>query len=174
LVDERLFAAFLRRHSSELFRLAYLLSGDPHSAEELLQDTFARLLARWDRVEGADSPLAYVRRSLVNAYTSSRRRPASRDVPMWDPPDVANGADLAQELADRDRTVALLQSLPVRQRTALVLRYLHGLSDAEIADILGCRLSTVRSVINRGAAAARAESTRLDQLEREQEGRSSR
>ena len=72
------FAAFVRDNTPALLRTAYLLTGDAVNAEELVQDTMARLYPKWDRVEAADVPLAYVRRSLANGYVNQRRRASRR------------------------------------------------------------------------------------------------
>ena len=76
--DEDPFGLFVRLHSEALFRFAYLLTGSSMYAEELLQDTLTRLYPRWARVAAADSPVAYVRRSLANRYVSVHRRPLIR------------------------------------------------------------------------------------------------
>ena len=73
------FAGFVREHTPALLRTAYLLTGNAQSAEELVQDTFVRLYPKWDRVAGADVPLAYVRRSLTNGYINYQRRAARRE-----------------------------------------------------------------------------------------------
>jgi RNA polymerase sigma-70 factor (sigma-E family) len=153
------FPGFVRTHSRSLFGTAYLLTGSGHAAEELLQDTLAALYPKWHRVTAADSPLAYVRRALTNRFVSNARRPAARDLSFWDLPDGAAPIDMADTVAEQRWLWSLLRGLPERQRAALVLRYFHDLSDGEIAAHLGCRAGTVRSLISRGLASMRGETT---------------
>jgi RNA polymerase sigma-70 factor (sigma-E family) len=150
------FEQFVRRHSPALFHTALLLCGNRHDAEELVQDTLARLLPKWDRVRQADSELAYVRRSLTNRFISARRAPAVRDASLWELPDGWDGRDLSESVAVSRTIWQLLGALPNRQRAALVMRHFHDLPDAEIAAALGCRVATVRSLTSRGLAALRA------------------
>ena len=150
------FTSFVRAHTAGLLRTAYLLTGDPVSAEELVQDTLVHLYPKWDKVRAADAPLAYVRRSMTNGFVNQRRRPASRELTVETVPDVGAQDTGPLRLADRDEIWTLLRTLPERQRAALVLRYFHDLPDAEIADTLSCRAGTVRSLISRGLSAMRA------------------
>ena len=152
------FAGFVRINTPALLRTAYLLTGNAVAAEELVQDTLVHLYSRWERVEAADVPLAYVRRSLANSFVTQRRRPsASREYAVAELPDRADGRDAFARVGDRDEVWGLLDTLPERQRAALVLRYFHDQSDAEIADALDCRLGTVRSLISRGLATLRGD-----------------
>lgn len=151
---EGVFAAFVSAHTRALLRTAYLLTGDGAAAEELVQDTLVRLYPKWDRVDGADVPLAYVRRSLANGYLN-RTRAARRELAVWDLPERPDFRDRAGQFDDRDQIWAGLRTLPERQRVALVLRYFEDLSDEAIAEALGCRIGTVRSLISRGLASLR-------------------
>jgi RNA polymerase sigma-70 factor (sigma-E family) len=150
------FAEFVKARGGSLFRTAFLLTSNTHGAEELVQDTLALLYPKWDRAAQADAPLAYVRRALVNRFVSGQRRPAARDIAMWELPDRPDpAADQAGLVTDRMLLWQLLATLPQRQRAALVMRYFHDLPDDEIAAALGCRHATVRSLISRGVAAMR-------------------
>lgn len=152
------FAGFVRVNTPALLRTAYLLTGNSVAAEELVQDTLVHLYPRWARVEAADVPLAYVRRSLANAFVTQKRRPgSSRELVVDVLPDRADRRDDYARVTDRDEIWGLLRTLPERQRAALVLRYFHDQSDEEIADALDCRLGTVRSLISRGLAALRGD-----------------
>ncbi|MGH8862668.1 MAG: SigE family RNA polymerase sigma factor [Jatrophihabitantaceae bacterium] len=144
------FDAFVRAHTTALLRTAVLLTGSRDVAEELVQDTLAHLYPRWDRVVAADVPIAYVRRSLANRFVSSRRAPASRNISMWELPDGWDGTDISDAVATRREIWQLLGDLPSRQRAAIVLRYFHDLTDEQIADTMGCRAVTVRSLVSRG------------------------
>lgn len=149
------FADFVRANTPALVRTAYLLTGSADAAEELVQDTLVRLYPQWQRVENADVPIAYVRRSLANGFLNQRRRASSRDIVTDTVPDRPSERSSVDDLVDRDEVWALLQTLNERQRAALVLRYYEGLDDSEIATALGCREGTVRSLVSRGLAALR-------------------
>ena len=149
------FAAFVREHTPALLRTAYLLTGDTVNAEELVQDTMARLYPKWERVAAADVPLAYVRRALANGYVNQRRRASRREFAFADVPENPDQRDPLGQLADRDAIWAGLSTLPERQRTALVLRYFEDLADDDIAVAIGARVGTVRSLISRGLATLR-------------------
>jgi RNA polymerase sigma-70 factor (sigma-E family) len=142
-----------------LLRYAVMLTGDPHQAQDLVQETMVRVQLNWRRVARADSPERYVRRMLTNQYVDWRRGSWMRRVLLRGEPDetVAAPADHAQSAVDRDQVWSWLSRLPRRQRATLVLRYYEDLPDAEIADILGCAVGTVRSSISRALATLRTE-----------------
>jgi RNA polymerase sigma-70 factor (sigma-E family) len=147
------FREFVRQRAAPLHRSAYLLCGDWHLAEDLVQETFANAYAHWHRVQSADSPEAYVRRILLNEARERWRRhdvPVSRtDVKDQPAPDWADGVVRRAELFE-----ALLR-LPLKQRATIVLRYLDGLSERETAMALHCREGTVKSQASRAMAALR-------------------
>ncbi|MET8352837.1 SigE family RNA polymerase sigma factor [Micromonospora sp. NPDC005206] len=142
-----------------LLRYAVMLTGDPHQAQNLVQETMVRVQLNWRRVARADSPERYVRRMLTNQYVDWKRGSWMRRVLLRGEPDEALAApvDHAQSAVDRDQIWSWLSRLPRRQRATLVLRYYEDLPDAEIADILGCAVGTVRSSISRALATLRAE-----------------
>src|SRR6476646_7352979 len=156
LTDDDAFAAFVRSSARSLFGTAYLLTGDGIGAEELVQDTLARLYPGWSRIAVLEAPLAYVRRALVNRFVSQQRRPMARELVVADVPETPDTRDVADEVTDRGVLSVLLSTLPERQRAALVLRYFHDLPDDEIATALGCRQATVRSLLSRGIATMRS------------------
>jgi RNA polymerase sigma-70 factor (sigma-E family) len=149
------FTRFVREHTADLLRTGYLLTGDGSAAEELVQDTLVRLYPKWQLVEAAEVPLAYVRRSLANGFVNHTRRAARREYAVEFLPESVDESDRSGQLDDRDEIWTMLRTLPERQRTALVLRYFHDLPDEDIAAALGCREGTVRSLISRGLAALR-------------------
>jgi RNA polymerase sigma-70 factor (sigma-E family) len=164
--NDALFARFVREQTATLLRSAYLLTGSPAAAEDLVQDTLLRLLPKWDRVLAADVPMAYVRRSLVNGFLNQRRRPASREIVTDEVPERLDGGhDIGVDVSDRDLVWRLLATLPARQRAALVMRFFDDLPDEQIAENLGCRLGTVRSLISRGLVALRARTAREQALD---------
>jgi len=153
VTDELRFEAFVRAHATALLQAAVLLTGNRPDAEDLLQATLAHLYPRWARVAATEVPVAYVRRALVNRFISGRRD--NRTVPMWDVPDLRNDADAGDSAAIKELVWALLGRLPERQRAALVLRYFYDCTDTQIAEELGCRAVTVRSILSRATSALR-------------------
>ena len=149
------FAGFVREHTAVLLRTAYLMTGNAQAAEELVQDTFVRLYPKWDKVESAEVPIAYVRRAMTNGYINFQRRAARREYAYEDVPERLDERDAFGQLADRDQIWAGLRALPERQRAALVLRFFEDLSDEESAAALDCRVGTVRSLISRGLSTLR-------------------
>ncbi|HZJ27078.1 MAG TPA: SigE family RNA polymerase sigma factor [Acidimicrobiia bacterium] len=137
---------FVERYAA-MVRLAHLLTGSNAVGEDLVQDSLARMQRRWDRI---DDPVAYLRTAVVNASRSwhrSRRR-EQRRLRVVAPVDENVGLE-ARELLD------VLDDLPHGQRTAVVLRYYEGFSEAQIAEAMGCRPGTVKSHLHRGLAALR-------------------
>jgi RNA polymerase sigma-70 factor (sigma-E family) len=146
---------FMRANIAALLRRAYVLTGSGPAAEDLVQDTLVRLYPQWPRVENADVPLAYVRRSLTNTYLNQRRRGLHREISVDQIPEGPARHSTEKDVTDRDQVQTLLKALNQRQRAALVLRFYGGLSDAQIAENLGCPAGTVRSLISRGLATLR-------------------
>ncbi|NUR06158.1 MAG: SigE family RNA polymerase sigma factor [Nocardioidaceae bacterium] len=149
------FAAYMAARQPSLLRTAYLLAGDRHTAEDLVQTTFAKLYLSWDKVQRREVVDGYVRRILVNEHTSMWRRP-------WKRREVSTEALPEQQRHDRtDEGEAsavweFVQTLPRKQRAVIVLRYYEDLSEAEIADVLGVSVGTVKSQASRALAAMRA------------------
>src|SRR5688572_4436860 len=139
------FEAFVRGRWVALLRTAYLLTGDRHLAEDLLQESLAVAARHWDRVCRAGAPEAYVRRVLytrsVDAWRWRRRQPLPTDRREA----AATGADSS---ADSDRRVVLaaaLARLTPRQRAVLVLRFYEDRTEQQTAELLGCSVNTVKS-----------------------------
>jgi RNA polymerase sigma-70 factor (sigma-E family) len=140
--DRQEFAEFAAARSSALIRLAYVLTADQHAAEDLLQTALTRAAAHWERIHTA--PEAYVRQIMYREQVSWwRRRARRRETTMADPPEQA-WVPAASAEARLDLLQAL-RALPARKRAVLVLRYLEDLPEAQVADILGCSVGTVRS-----------------------------
>ena len=147
------FDSWVAARGPALLRLAYVLTGNGPDAEDVVQDALSRALPRWSRIAGVDDPDAYVRRMVVNAHVSRWRRFRRREVPVEVVRDGPAPAGVATE--DRDRLWRACQSLPVDQRTAVVLRFYEDLDYAEIAALTGVREGSVRSRVSRGIAAMR-------------------
>ncbi|HYQ69706.1 SigE family RNA polymerase sigma factor [Actinophytocola sp.] len=140
-----------------LLRFAAVLTGDRGLAEDVVQEVLLRVYGHWARIGALDSPKHYVRRMIVNEYLSWRRR-WGRVAPHADPPAVVDPvSDHAAVHAERDALRIELDKLPRRQRAVLVLRYYAGMSDIEIAEVLGCGAGTVRGYASRALAALRVE-----------------
>ncbi|HET7734911.1 MAG TPA: SigE family RNA polymerase sigma factor [Nocardioidaceae bacterium] len=142
-IDED-FAEFVHARWASLYRLAYLLTGSPSGAEDLLQTTLEKAYVRWSRIGGMEYAEAYVRRMLANVLVSSRRRAWVGEQPWGEVPDTV---DDSVELPVLDRALLwpLVCALPVRQRAVIVLRYYEDLSESQIAEALGCATGTVKS-----------------------------
>ncbi|MFE7508234.1 SigE family RNA polymerase sigma factor [Promicromonospora sp. NPDC057488] len=142
------FVAFVRDARPYLFRTAYLLCGDPHRAEDLVQGTFERVYRSWHRV-GAE-PRAYARRVLVNLRTDTWRRTARTDLPGDDVLRLPDTPDHAARVTVRDELVRALAQLPPQQRRVVVMRHLLDLTEAQVAGELGRSVGTVKSANARG------------------------
>ena len=147
------FAEFVAARSRQLIRLAYVLTGDQHTAEDLLQNALVKAAAHWGRIHTA--PEAYVRRIMYREQVSwLRRRVRRRETAMAQVPEPTAGDDAVSveaRLALRDALLAL----PPRRRAVLVLRYLEDLSESQVAEILGCSVGTVRSQNHKAVAQLR-------------------
>jgi RNA polymerase sigma-70 factor (sigma-E family) len=150
------FSVFMERSAPGLARTAWLLCGDEHRAEELVQQAFMRTYLSWSVARQRD-PLAYTRRTLANLRIDSWRK-RRREV-LMDPRDIPEGSATggAQVHADRDQLVRALATLSLRQRRIVVLRHLDGLSEREVAETLGVSIGTVKSTASRGVAHLRDE-----------------
>ncbi len=139
-----------------LLRFAYLLTGDRHLAEDLVQEVLAKAHRSWARIERLDAPDSYVRKAILNQYLSWRRRRSSGEVSIGEVPDTPAGADHASRHADRDAIWTMLTGLPRQQRAVLVLRFYEDLADAQIAELIGCSVATVRAHASRALTRLRA------------------
>ncbi len=152
---------FARSRLQALLRYAVMLTGDAHTAQDLVQETMIRVQLKWRRVVKADQPERYVQRMLTNVYIDLRRGSWMRRVTLLaepaEPRQYPSTADHAERTAARDEMWLLLARLPRRQRAALVLRFYEGLPDSEIAEVLGCAAGTVRAHISRALATLRAQ-----------------
>jgi RNA polymerase sigma-70 factor (sigma-E family) len=140
------FEEYVAVSSGRLLRFAYVLCGDRHLAEDLVQDVLARAHRRWSRIE-AEHPDTYLNSAIVRAHLSWRRRRASTEKILAEPPEPGLGAsspDFATRLAARDELWGRMSTLSRSQRAVLVLRYYEDLDDHRIAEVLGCAPATVR------------------------------
>jgi RNA polymerase sigma-70 factor (sigma-E family) len=150
------FAAYMAARQASLLRTAYLLTGDRHTAEDLVQTAFAKLYLAWDRVQRRELVDGYVRRILVNEHSSLWRRAFKRREVVSDAvPETHAPADRHDD-GESAALWAFVQTLPRKQRAVIVLRYYEDLSEAEIAETLGISVGTVKSQASRALAAMRS------------------
>ncbi len=159
--DEDRFREFARDNAVMLRRYGYLLCGDWHLAEDLVQTTLYKMYGAWPRIRGTDRPVSYARQTLTRCWLDERRRPWRRSErrtgtlpevvdPAADPAAHQQRSGLRAELA------AALDQLAPRQRAVLVLRYFCELPVAETARELRCSEGTVRSQAARALTALRS------------------
>jgi RNA polymerase sigma-70 factor (sigma-E family) len=149
-------ADLLGNAGDRLLRLAFQLCHERAGAEDLVQQALEQVCRRCrERRVDADDAEAYARRAVVNEYLRRRRLRSASELISDVVPDTTSAApDVA--LAERDAMWRSLGALPARQRAAVVLRYYEELPDRDIATLLGCRESTVRSLVARGLSTLRA------------------
>jgi RNA polymerase sigma-70 factor (sigma-E family) len=150
LYREHAVGELYRRHVTGLVRLALMLVGDQPSAEDVVQEAFLGLYRNWPGLDDRDQVDGYLRVAVVNGSRGVLRarrrawlRPVRHDPPVWS----AEAAAMATE--ERRQVLAAVAGLPRRQREVLALRYYAGLTDAEIASVLGVSRGTVTSTASR-------------------------
>ncbi|MEH0829785.1 MULTISPECIES: SigE family RNA polymerase sigma factor [unclassified Micromonospora] len=152
------YVEFVEAVTPKLRRTAYLMTGDRHRADDVVQQTLTRLYVKWGRARGADDVGAYVHRMLVNAFRQERR---SRwfGVQLFErppEPEPRGGAPgPGESLVDALAVRAALAAVPPGQRVVLVLRFYADLSVEQTAEVLGCSTGNVKSQTARGLAALR-------------------
>jgi RNA polymerase sigma-70 factor (sigma-E family) len=144
-------------HAPDALRLAWLLTGDRAVAQDLVQDAFVKMAGRLHHLRRQEAFGAYLRVTVVNlARMRGRRLKVERDYL------ARHQADLREQhrdpdVADAESLREALDRLPFRQRAAIVLRFYEDLPDEATAQVLGCRQTTVRSLIHRGLGTLRSE-----------------
>ena len=155
MADEAEFDDFVGTRTQPLLRTAYLLVQDEGLAEDLLQTAFAKLYLSWDRIRDREALDGYVRRIMVNENNSLWRRAWKRREHATDTMPEAGAVDTYDD-GMGGALWSFVQTLPPKQRSVVVLRYYEQLSEAEIADVLGISVGTVKSQASRALAALRA------------------
>ena len=152
---EQKYVEFVRGRLTRLHRTAYLLCGDGHRADDIVQATLTALYVNWKKAVRADNIDGYAHRVLVRRYLDDRRLRWSRvwlgDVPAG----AATAAPADHRYGERDELLAALRTLPKGQRAVIVLRYFDDLSVETTAEALGCSEGNVKSQCSRGLAALR-------------------
>ena len=145
------------RHAPAALRFAFFLTGDRELAQDLVQDAFVRIAGRFRYLRQPDAFEAYLRRTIVNLFTSHLRRlrleraelARERAERPTDPP--------PQDAVEHDELVRALEHLPERQRAAVVLRFYEDLTEREAADVMGCSTSALNSLVSRAMVTLRDE-----------------
>jgi len=154
--EEERYVRFVQERHAALYRTAFLLTGNHHTAEDAVQSTLLKVYGSWSRVRRAERPVAYVQRMLANEVVSMHRRRSAGEIPTDRTQDLS-GAHW--QAGPEDRVVVAqtvwhaLGALSERQRAVVVLRYYADLSEAEIADTLGIAPGTVKSHAHAALAA---------------------
>ena len=140
MTDRSAFDDFVHARGPALARTAFLLTGDHHHAEDLVQHALMQAARHWERIE--TSPEAYVRRAMVNANISRWRRKRWAESPLssYDSPHPETDPTLRLTLEQA------LRRLTPRQRTVLVLRYFEDLTEVQTAAALGITAGAVKSM----------------------------
>lgn len=160
------FTEFVAARSAQLVRTAFLLCGDRHKAEDLVQITLTKLYLAWPRVDRLGGVDAYARRILVRASIDESRRPWRRERPGYDPASGITGPAATEShppVDERSAVLVALRGLPTRQRAAVVLRHWHDLSVDETAALMHCSTSAVKTHCARGLERLRAALEPTDQ-----------
>jgi RNA polymerase sigma-70 factor (sigma-E family) len=147
---EELYAA----HAQRAGRLAYFLVGDRELAQDLVQEAFLKVFARWGNLRESHSFAAYLNRTIVNlANKIHRRRGVERR--YLDKQPRLEAAAPVRDFETADDMWRRLQLLPQRQRTAIVLRYYEDLSDQQAAEAMGCSTTAIASLVQRALGTLR-------------------
>jgi RNA polymerase sigma-70 factor (sigma-E family) len=150
------FDQFVAAHVDDLLRTAYLIVWDEGEAEDLVQECLLKVARRWPRIRRMEQPRAYARRILVNLardgalHQAQRRRELEPETPQ-----SPIATDPLPALEARAELLQALGQLQERQRAVLVLRYFNDLTEAQVAEVLGCSPGTVKSSASRGLARLR-------------------
>jgi RNA polymerase sigma-70 factor (sigma-E family) len=152
--SEAEFAEFMRGRWPSLVRFGYGLTGDERLAEGLARSALAKAYASWPRVLRGGDPDVYLRRIILNASLGKVRRRRGRERRPGDEPELET-AQQARVDGDRPALVTALMRLPVGQRSVVLLRYWMDMTEAQVADVLGCSVGSVRSQASRALASLR-------------------
>ncbi|ADB34581.1 RNA polymerase, sigma-24 subunit, ECF subfamily [Kribbella flavida DSM 17836] len=152
-LDEE-FAEFVNGRFTALQRFGYLLTGEWHLAEDLVQTSLTKVWFHRKSLRSGNALESYTRTVMVNTSTQWWRRKWKGETPTETLPEPAAPSEFGT-VDDRDQLLRALATLPRRTRAALVLRFFEDLPDAEIAKVMGCSVGTVKSTVSRGLAKLR-------------------
>jgi RNA polymerase sigma-70 factor, ECF subfamily len=138
--EQPTFEGFFEAEKDRLLRLLSVITGSRSEAEDIAQESFTRLLERWETVAPMEDPAGYLHRTAMNVFRSQYRRAA---VAVKRAISLGPGEDVFQAVEDRDVAARALASLTPRQRAAMVLTEVLGYSGEETGRLLGIKASTV-------------------------------
>jgi RNA polymerase sigma-70 factor (sigma-E family) len=150
---EREYVEYVSARLPRLHRAAFLLCGDAHRADDIVQATLTTLYLKWSRAAAADNLDGYVHRILVRRFLDEKRQRWSRVALYASTPEQGTRDDHGVE--ERDLVVTALRQLPKGQRAVLVLRFFCDLTVEVTAQVLGCSVGNVKSQSSRGLATLR-------------------
>jgi RNA polymerase sigma-70 factor (sigma-E family) len=153
-VDEHAFRDYVRARRHALLRTAYLLTGNLADAEDLVQSALAKTYLAWHRIVDRGAVDSYVRRAMVNTQISWWRRRRLEEFPTDEIPDQAT-ADYPVSTDVQESLRRAIDRLPQRMRAAVMLRYYEDMTEAEVAEVLGVSVGTVKSTVSRAVAKLR-------------------
>lgn len=149
-------AELYTRHEAGALRLAYLLTRDPHLAQDIVQDAFVRAFGRLGHLRHADAFNSYLRNIVINLTRDHfRHREVERLAVERETSFDHSAPPPAEQMDERDAMWGAMLSLPHRQRTVLVLRYYEDLTEAQTAEVLDCSISAVKSLASRAMKSLR-------------------
>jgi RNA polymerase sigma-70 factor (sigma-E family) len=145
------FEEYVAQRGRALERYAYVLTGDAHRSQDLVQTALVTAYRRWGRIVRTDNPEVYVRQIVTTAYLDWRRRRSNAESPTAELPDTGSQRDdPGERVVVRDQVRRAFAALTPAQRAVMVLRHLEGYDDEAIARVLRCSTATVRSHASRG------------------------
>jgi RNA polymerase sigma-70 factor (sigma-E family) len=152
---EQAVTALYEAHALGMIRLAHIMLGDRHGAEDVVQEAFCGLYRRWSHLSDPERAVHYVRSAVLNHCRSVLRRRVTSQAPReltGHPGQVRSAESAVLSIAERDQIVEAVRRLPPRQRETLVLRFYLDLSAEEAATTMGISPSSVRSATHRALA----------------------
>jgi RNA polymerase sigma-70 factor (sigma-E family) len=147
--EREAFEALVDARSTRLLRTAYLLTGDWGLAEDLLQTALAKTWLRWSQVRDKGAAEAYVRQTMTRTFATWWRRRWRGEVPTDVLPERVTASDPYADVIAQQVLHRALAELPPRQRAIVVLRFYEDLTEAQVAEVLGCSVGTVKSTVSR-------------------------
>ncbi len=153
-MDDPAFREYVKARGRALLRTAYLLTGNLADAEDLVQSALAKTYLAWDKIEDRGALDGYVRRAMVNTHISWWRRRRLDEFPTDEIPDQAV-ADHSVSSDLQETVRRAIDRLPQRMREAVMLRFYDDMTEAEVAEVLGVSLGTVKSTVSRAVAKLR-------------------
>lgn len=156
-VTDNDFIAFVAARGPALRRTAYLLTGDWHSAEDVVQSALVKLYVAWPRVRRRGEEAAYARKVVLRTFLDHRRKPWRREQSTAELPDVQQLGDVGAPIGDRLTILAALAKLPHGMRAVVVCRFWEDLSVEETSYLLHVSTGTVKSQTAKALARLRSD-----------------